>query len=265
MIEDDPGEQMNFPQNPTISGRGIKSYVLRAGRMSPAQKRSYQEFSPRFLVPFDASGPVLDYPAVFGNSNPVTVEIGFGMGIATAEIAGANPQQNYLGLEVHRPGIGRLLWEIEKRGLTNIRILEHDAVEVLERIIDDASVAAFHIFFPDPWPKKRHHKRRLLTRPFTGLLATKLKAGGYVYMVTDWEDYARWAMEELSATAGLCNPYAEGSGDYAEGYAGGFAGGYAGGYAPRLPWRPETRFEAKGLAKHHQVRELFFKKGIIIP
>jgi tRNA (guanine-N7-)-methyltransferase len=224
---------------PSASRRG-KSYVLRMGRMSPAQKRSYAEFSPRFSIPFDSSGPVLDYRALFGNSNPVTAEIGFGMGIVTAEIAQANPGQNYLGLEVYRPGIGRLLWEIDRRRLTNIRIIEHDAVESLERMIEDGSLAAFHIFFPDPWPKKRHHKRRLVTRPFTDLLAGKLKEGGYIYMVTDWEDYASWAMAGLSATPLLFNP--------------------CGGYAPRQPWRPRTRFEEKGIAKGRGIWELFFKK-----
>ncbi|MDR0998093.1 MAG: tRNA (guanosine(46)-N7)-methyltransferase TrmB [Treponema sp.] len=220
--------------------------------MSPAQKRSRQELSPRFSVPFDGEGGVLDYPALFGNSNPVTVEIGFGAGLATAEIAQANPGQNYLGLEVYPPGIGRLLREIGERGLANIRIVEHDAVETLEKMIGDGSVAAFHIFFPDPWPKKRHHKRRLVTRPFTDLLARKLERGGYVYMVTDWEDYALWAMAELSATPLLFNPSAGGSGD--------FAGDSAGGFAPPQTWRPQTRFEAKGLARRRRVRELFFKK-----
>jgi tRNA (guanine-N7-)-methyltransferase len=223
--------------------------------MSPAQKRSYAELSPRFSIPFDSDGRVPDYRALFGNSNPITVEIGFGTGIVTAEIAQANPEQNYLGLEVHRPGIGRLLWEIGKRGLTNIRIIEHDAVESLERMTEDGSIAAFHIFFPDPWPKKRHHKRRLVTRPFTDLLARKLRRGGYIYMVTDWEDYASWAMAELSATPLLSNPYApladsgEKSGENP-----------TGGYAPRQPWRPQTRFEAKGIAGGRGIRELFFRK-----
>jgi tRNA (guanine-N7-)-methyltransferase len=244
---------------PSASRGGIKSYVLRSGRMSPAQKRSYGELFPRFGVPFDPAGGVLDYRALFGNGNPVTVEIGFGMGLATAEIARANPGQNYLGLEVYRPGIGRLLWEIGRSGLTNIRIIEHDAVETLENMVGDGSLAAFHIFFPDPWPKKRHHKRRLVSRPFTDLLARKLGGGGYLYMVTDWEDYARQALAELSATPLLFNPYAGPHGDPA-GESGSSAGGYAGGYAPRQPWRPQTGFEAKGIAGRRRVRELFFKK-----
>jgi tRNA (guanine-N7-)-methyltransferase len=222
---------------------GIKSYVIRSGRMSDAQKRSYETLGPRFCIPFERGVP--DYRAFYGNDRPLTVEIGFGMGIATAAIAEQNPGRNYLGLEVHKPGIGRLLWEIENRGLSNIRVIEHDAVEVLEEMIPPASVAAFHIFFPDPWPKKRHHKRRLITRPFTELLADRLAPGAYLYMVTDWADYGGWALAELSATAGLRNPYA----------------GPAGGFAPKQPWRPETKFERKGRDKNHEVRELYFVRG----
>jgi tRNA (guanine-N7-)-methyltransferase len=219
-------------------GYGIKSYVLRAGRMSVAQRRSYETLSQDFCISFTPA--LLDLKRVFGNENPVTLEIGFGMGIATAMIARDNPQKNYLGVEVHRPGIGRLLWEIDGRGLSNIRIIEYDAVDVLEKMIPPSSLAAFHVFFPDPWPKKRHHKRRLITRPFTGLLAEKLCPGGYVYMVTDWADYGDWALAELSATVGLKNRYA--------------------GFAEPQNWRPETKFERKGIEKQHEVRELFFVK-----
>jgi tRNA (guanine-N7-)-methyltransferase len=221
---------------------GIKSYVLRSGRMSDAQRRSYDTLRSAYCLPFSGDqGDLipLDYERIFGNGNPVTVEIGFGMGIATAIIAEKNPGKNYLGFEVHRPGIGRLLWEIEKRNLRNIRIIEHDAVEGVERMLKERSLEALHIFFPDPWPKKRHHKRRLVTRPFTEVLARKLRRGAYLYMVTDWEDYARWALRELSATGGLWNPY--------------------GGFAPPQDWRPETKFERKGLAQAHQVRELYFE------
>jgi tRNA (guanine-N7-)-methyltransferase len=223
-------------------GYGIKSYVLRSSRMSAAQRRSYETLSPAFCVPFAAEP--LDFRRVFGNENPVTLELGFGMGAATAIIAGENPGKNYLGVEVHRPGIGRLLWEIENRSLANIRVVEADAADVLEKMIPPASLAAFHIFFPDPWPKKRHHKRRLIRRPFTALLAEKLCPGGYVYMVTDWTDYGDWALAELSATEGLRNVY----------------GGFAGGFAPAQEWRPRTRFEQKGLDKNHEVRELYFIK-----
>jgi tRNA (guanine-N7-)-methyltransferase len=227
---------------------GIKSYVLRAGRMSVAQKRSYDTLFPRYAAAFPPAPDFLDFRSLFGNERPVIAEIGFGMGIATAEIAEANPDKNYLALEVHKPGIGRLLWEIEGRGLRNIRIIEHDAVEVMQEIVPDFSLAAIHLFFPDPWPKKRHHKRRLVTRPFTDLLARKLAAGAYLYMVTDWADYAEWALAELSATPGLKNAYVD------------YAGGSAGGVAPALSWRPRTKFEQKGLAKNHEVRELYFEE-----
>jgi tRNA (guanine-N7-)-methyltransferase len=220
-------------------GYAIKSYVLRAGRMSAAQRRSYDTLSPLFCLPF-AEAP-LDFARVFGNTHPVTLEIGFGMGAATALIAAENPGKNYLGVEVHRPGIGRLLWEIESRGLSNIRIVEADAAEVLEWMIPPESLAAFHIFFPDPWPKKRHHKRRLVRRPFTAALAEKLRPGGYVYMVTDWADYGDWALAELSATEGLRNVYER--------------------FAPGQEWRPRTRFEQKGMEQELEVREIYFVKG----
>jgi tRNA (guanine-N7-)-methyltransferase len=229
-------------QSENVSHR-IKSYVLRAGRMSDAQKRSYDNLHERFCIPFSEN--IFSSETVFGNKNPLTIEIGFGMGIATALIAEANPDKNYLGLEVHRPGIGRLLWEIEQRNISNIRIIEHDAVEVLEKMISAESVNAFHIFFPDPWPKKRHNKRRLLKRPFTDLLAQKLIADAYIYFVTDWAEYGDWALAELSSTPGIYNPFS----------------GLAQGYAPHQEWRPETKFEKKGIAKQHEVRELLFKKG----
>jgi tRNA (guanine-N7-)-methyltransferase len=182
----------------------------------------------------------LSCAALFGNNNPLVVEIGFGMGIATATIAEANPAVNYLGIEVHKPGIGKLLWEIEQRRLANIRIIEHDAVETLALMIAPDSVAGFHVFFPDPWQKKRHHKRRLITRPFTNLLASRLVPGGYFYMVTDWVDYGDWALTELSDTLGLTNAYTD--------------------FASPQAWRPETKFEKKGLNKQHQIRELYFTK-----
>jgi tRNA (guanine-N7-)-methyltransferase len=216
-----------------------KSYVLRAGRMTDAQRRSYETLFPRFSIPFDEEKK-LDFPLIFGNDNPLTIEIGFGMGIATARIAEANPALNYIGIEVHTPGIGRLLWEIERGNLGNIRVIQRDAVEVLEKMVADQSVSAFHLFFPDPWQKKRHHKRRLIQKPFTDALAAKLKQNGYVYMVTDWAEYGDWALAEFSKVNGLTNAYA------------GFA-------EPQL-WRPKTKFEEKGLSQNRQIRELFFFK-----
>jgi tRNA (guanine-N7-)-methyltransferase len=216
----------------------IKSYVLRGGRVTAAQLRYYRELAPEYLIPFSAERA--DFKKIFGNNNPLTVEIGFGMGSATAQIAGENPGVNYLGIEVFRAGIGGLFREIKKRSLKNLRVIEHDAVEVLSLMIAPASVSAFHIFFPDPWPKKRHHKRRLVKRPFTDSLAQKLLPGGYIYMVTDWEDYGEEALGELSGTPGLCNTCE--------------------GFAEARRWRPLTKFERKGFAKNHVVRELFFEK-----
>ena len=219
--------------------RTVHTFVLRAGRMTDAQKKAYETLSARWCVPFNDFP--LNYIDVFDNVNPVTIEIGFGMGAATAIIAQNNPEKNYLGLEVHRPGVGRLLNEIEDKNLSNLYIIEHDAIEVLEKMIPDNSVSAFHIFFPDPWPKKKHHKRRLVQRPRTDLLTKKLAPGGYIYMATDWEPYAEFALEELTLTEGLRNKYD--------------------GYAPHQEWRPETKFENKGLKADRKICELFFEKA----
>ena len=216
----------------------IKSFVLRSGRMSNAQEKSYNKGG-KFLIPF--SEEVTDFSFYFGNKYPLTVEIGFGMGMATAEIAEANPGNNYLGIEVFRAGIGKLLWEIEKRSLTNIRIIEHDAVEVIEKMFTSVSVSAFHIFFPDPWPKKRHHKRRLVQKPFAELLASRLRPGGYLYMASDWEDYAEEAIKVFSSIPELHNPYGD---SFAQGFS----------------WRPLTKFEKKGLDKNHTIREIYVVK-----
>jgi tRNA (guanine-N7-)-methyltransferase len=216
----------------------IKSFVLRTGRGTVGQQRSYDSLSGQFLIPFDTKA--IDYAAIFGNDNPVIVEIGFGMGQATAIIAGTHPDNNYLGIEVHRPGIGKLLREIQERSLSNIRIIEHDAAEVFAGMIPPHSLHGIHLFFPDPWPKKRHHKRRLVQQPFTNALTSCLKPQGYLYMVTDWEDYALWALEALTSTEGLVN-----SGN---------------GFSQPQTWRPRTSFEQKGLEKKHKVRELFFRK-----
>jgi len=219
----------------------VRSFVLRAGRMSHAQRRSYETLFSRYGFKIDEVSAPVDSERLFANAAPLAVEIGFGMGTATAAIAEQNPGINYLGIDVHRPGIGRLLWEIENRGLKNIRVIEGDAVEFVDGKLMDNSVCAFHLFFPDPWPKKRHHKRRLVTRPFTDLLAAKLKPGGYAYMATDWADYGDWALGELSSTPGLANKY--------------------GAFAPPQNWRPQTEFERKGIKKNHEVRELYFLKS----
>jgi tRNA (guanine-N7-)-methyltransferase len=214
----------------------LKSYALRAGRFTCAQKKAYASLSASFLIPFSEEG--LDLRAAFGRDAGVTLEIGFGMGEATAAIAEANPGKDYLGVEVFRPGVGRLLWEMEKRSVSNIRIIEYDAAAAVEKMIPDNSLEAVHLFFPDPWPKKRHNKRRLVQRPFTEILARKLRAGGYLYMVTDWEDYALHALSELSASPLLRNAHES--------------------FAPPAPWRPKTKFEQKGIMAGRAIYELYF-------
>ena len=216
--------------------RPIKTFVLRKGRITDAQKKAYAEYASRWCISY--KDMQLSFTEVFGNDHPVIIEIGFGMGLATAEIAARHPDVNYIGIEVFQAGVGKLLSEIEQRSLKNIRIIEHDAIEVLKTMIPDASVAGFHIFFPDPWPKKKHHKRRLIRRPRTDLLTQKLYENGYLYMVTDWFEYAEDAYAELSATNGLRSRYE--------------------GFAPPQQWRPQTKFEQKGLNKAHRITELLF-------
>lgn len=218
--------------------REIKTYVLRIGRMTAAQEKAYNELSPSWCIPFE--NKKLNLVDIFGNTNPIIVEIGFGMGDATLEIAQANPEINYLGIEVHKPGVGRVLSEIKKRNLKNLYIIEYDALEVLEQMIPDNSVNGFHIFFPDPWPKKRHHKRRMLQRPRTDLMAKKLAQGGYLYFVTDWFEYAEFALEQLNNTPHLKNKYD--------------------GFAAPQEWRTQTKFERKGLAADRVITEIMFEK-----
>ena len=220
--------------------REIKSYVLRNNVLSDKDREIVRENMPKFG--FFYEDRFIDYKELFGSDKPVIIEIGFGMGKATAIIAENNPDINYLGVEVHRPGIGRLLGEIRRKNLQNLFIIEHDALEVLEQMIPDNSVAGYHIFFPDPWPKKKHHKRRLIQRPHTDLLVKKLAPGGYLYMVTDWEPYADFALEQLDKTPLLHNKYE--------------------GFAPRQTWRPETRFEEKGKNALRTIHELYFLKNI---
>lgn len=217
----------------------VKTYVIRAGRMTDAQKKNYETLSEKWCLPYDANNK-LDFKSIFQNENPVTVEIGFGMGSVTAEIAAANPDKNYLGLEVHTPGVGKLLGLIEEKSLSNLRIIQHDALEVLFNMVNDESVAAFHIFFPDPWPKKRHHKRRLIQLANTSLFAKKLSKGGYIYMATDWAEYAEEALEVFKATESLKNKYEN--------------------FAPRQEWKPLTKFEMRGQKEGRDIFEIVFVK-----
>jgi tRNA (guanine-N7-)-methyltransferase len=220
--------------------REIRSFVLRAGRMTDLQREAYSSLSHRYCLRYDPAGRICS-PEIFGNENPLVVEIGFGMGFATSKIALALPGLNFVGIEVHKPGIGKLLSEIEKLKIPNLRIVEHDAVETIHDMVPDATAAGFNIFFPDPWPKKRHHKRRLLKPEFASLLSEKLAPGGYLYFVTDWEEYAGEALATLSSCGALRN---EGEG-----------------FAERRPWRPLTKFELKAQREGRTVRELYFLKA----
>jgi tRNA (guanine-N7-)-methyltransferase len=223
---------------PAAPQRGIKSFVLRAGRMGTGQVRALRELAPRYVLPFSAAP--FDAPRVFGRSAPLIVEIGFGMGQATAQIAAARPHDDFLGIEVHGPGVGALLQRIDEHQLTNLRIVQHDAVEVLRDRIAPASLAAVHVFFPDPWPKKRHWKRRLIQPPFVSLLASRLAPGGTLHCATDWQPYAEQMLEGLSAEPSLKNT--------------------ADGFAPRPDYRPLTKFENRGLALGHGVWDLLFTR-----
>jgi len=228
-----------MPESPPIAHpRSIRSYVVRAGRIGSGQARALEALGPRYVIPFQPAP--LDFAACFGRRAPVTLEIGFGMGDATAAIASAAPDADFLGIEVHPPGVGALLQRIAERGLTNVRIVQHDAVEVLEAMIPAASLAAINVFFPDPWPKKRHHKRRLIQGPFIALLAERLAPGATLHCATDWEPYAEQMLEVLSAEPRLVNT--------------------ADGYAPRPVQRPLTKFEARGIKLGHGVRDLVFRR-----
>jgi tRNA (guanine-N7-)-methyltransferase len=223
---------MNRPHRP------IRSYVLRQGRVSNAQRRAHETLLPRYGVPY-SSAP-LDLDRLFGRRAPKFLEIGFGMGETTARIAQAHPDHDYLGIEVHTPGVGSLLKLIDEMALSNVRIVQHDAVDVLAHMIPPASLDGIHIFFPDPWPKKRHHKRRLVQAPFVELLASRMKPGAYLHIATDWEDYALQILEVLAAERELVNT--------------------ADGFAPRPAWRPRTKFEERGLRLGHAVRDVVFRR-----
>ncbi len=214
----------------------IRSFVLRQGRVSDAQRRHHEQGMPQWGIAYRPA--VLDLDAVFGRRAPRILEIGCGMGETTATIAAAHPQNDYLGIEVHTPGVGSLLKEIATRELANLRVIQHDAVEVVRDMIAPGSLAGIHIFFPDPWPKKRQQKRRLIQPGFVGLLATRLAPHGYLHCATDWEEYAVQMLEVLSAEALLANSTS--------------------GFTPRPPHRPLTKFESRGLKLGHGVRDLMF-------
>jgi tRNA (guanine-N7-)-methyltransferase len=211
---------------------------LRQGRFSPGQQKAYAELMPRFGVAYRAEP--LDFAALFGRRAPVVVEIGSGMGETTVSIAAEHPDTDYLAVEVHAPGIGALLRRVADRGLANVRVVQHDAVEVLRDMVPPGSLDAIHVFFPDPWPKKRHHKRRLVQPEFAALAASRLAHGGRLHAATDWQEYALHMLEVLSGVSGMRNSAAD--------------------FAPRPPWRPETKFEKRGRGLGHGVWDLVFIK-----
>ncbi len=226
------------PSEPVVHLRTIRSFVRRAGRTTIGQAKAFDELGPRFVLPYAAAA--LDFAATFGREAPVVLEIGFGMGEATAQIAALLPQTNFLCCEVHEPGVGALLKRIGEGDLRNIRILAHDAVQVIDHMLPPGCLDGVHIFFPDPWHKKKHNKRRLIQAPLVQKLALRLKPGGYLHCATDWEPYARQMLQVLSAEPQLRNSASD--------------------FAPKPHYRPLTKFENRGLKLGHGVWDLVFTR-----
>ena len=217
----------------------IRSFVHRRGHITQGQRDALERLMDRWSIPY--SPRLLDTAAAFGRQAPTILEIGFGMGETTEKIALARPDDNFLGVEVFNAGVGSLLRRIEDSGLQNLRIIQHDAVEVVRDMIAPGSLAGVHVYFPDPWPKKRHHKRRLIQPPFVSLLASRIAPGGYLHCATDWQAYAEQMLDVLSAEPLLANT--------------------APGYAERPAYRPQTKFETRGLRLGHGVWDLIFKRA----
>ena len=233
--------------------KAIKSFVRRAGRTTTGQAKAFEDLGPKFLQPYQAS--LLDYATCFSapgatattSARPTILEIGFGMGEATAHIAGLMPEKNFLCCEVHEPGVGALLKRIGEQDLHNIRIVAHDAVEVIDHMLAPSSLDGVHIFFPDPWHKKKHNKRRLIQPGLIAKLAARLKPGGYLHCATDWQPYAEQILEVLSAEPLLRNPAAQTHPELS-------------GYAPKPHYRPLTKFENRGIKLGHGVWDLVFER-----
>jgi tRNA (guanine-N7-)-methyltransferase len=218
--------------------RPIRSFVLRQGRVSNAQRQALETLMPEYGVSFGTD--LLDFERIFGRSAPTFLEIGFGMGETTAAIAREHPQNDYLAAEVHTPGVGSLLKQIKELGLTNVRVLQRDVVELLQQALPPESLSGVHIFFPDPWPKTRHHKRRLIQPAFVALLCRYLKPGGYIHAATDWQDYAEQILAVFADQSQFVNTAVD--------------------YAPRPAYRPLTKFEQRGLRLGHGVWDVVFRK-----
>jgi tRNA (guanine-N7-)-methyltransferase len=229
---------MPAQQHPTHPPRAVRSFVLRAGRMGSGQQRALVDLAPRYVLPF--TGQPFAADTVFGRKAPLIVEIGFGMGDSTAAVAEASPSIDFIGIEVHPPGVGSLLRRIEARQLRNLRIVQYDAVDVLQQMIEPESLAGAMVFFPDPWPKTRHHKRRLIQPPFISLLASRLAGGATLHCATDWEPYALQMLQVLAAEPALANT--------------------TDGFAPRPSYRPLTKFEARGARLGHATWDLVFRR-----
>ena len=223
--------------------RAIRSFVRRTGRTTLSQAKAFADVGPQFLLPYNAG--LMDYLSAFQRSAPTILEIGFGMGEATAHIAAVLPDTNFLCCEVHTPGVGALLKRITEGELQNIRILQHDAVEVIDHMLAPCTLDGVHIFFPDPWHKKKHNKRRLIQPPLIARLAARLKPGGYLHCATDWQPYAEQILEVLSAEPLLMNA-AEKTTD---------------GYAPKPDYRPLTKFENRGIKLGHGVWDVVFRRA----
>jgi len=222
--------------------RRIRSFVLRTGRMTEAQQRGLEEGWPRWGLECPDGEAPLDLDALFGSPGPRVLEIGFGMGQSLLTMAAAAPATQFIGVEVHRPGVGKLLAGMRELGVTNLRVFCHDAVEVLEHAIAPAALDRVNVYFPDPWHKKRHHKRRLIQPPFVELVTSRLRRGGLLHLATDWEPYAEHMLEVLEAAPALCNCAT------------------GGGFSPRPPERPRTKFEARGERLGHGVRDLLYRR-----
>ncbi|WP_426148376.1 tRNA (guanosine(46)-N7)-methyltransferase TrmB [Polaromonas sp. DSR2-3-2] len=223
--------------------RTIRSFVRRTGRTTVGQAKAFADVGPKFLLAY--TGAPMDFAAVYDRAAPTILEIGFGMGEATAHIAALMPEKNFLCCEVHTPGVGALLKRIDEQSLSNIRILQHDAVEVIDHMLPLSSLDGVHIFFPDPWHKTKHNKRRLIQSPLIAKLAARLKPGGYLHCATDWQPYAEQILEVLAAEPLLVNT----------------AGAQSDGYAPKPGYRPLTKFENRGIKLGHGVWDVVFTRA----
>lgn len=223
------------------SKRTIKSYVLRQTHMQERHVEALENLYPKYGLTLEDG--LLDFAKLFGNSNPVILEVGFGMGDTTATMAKNMPDRNFIGIEVHKPGVGNLLAIMEEEGISNIKVVRDDAIDVLKKMIPDGSLEGVHVYFPDPWPKKRHHKRRLIQTPFVKIIMQKLRKGGYIHLATDWKEYADHMSEVLLAESGLETSSTDPTGR-----------------SPRPEWRPLTKYENKGVEKGHEIADFIFVK-----